>query len=246
MRVRNCRPIREEFGLGAGVSNPETFIQEVTEAVRRDRLFALFRRWGWIGAVVVVAIVGAAAFREWHQSQQRQEAQTVGTAIVDALAYADGRSQADALGRIETDTSEAAAIIDLLAASALREAGDEDLAIARLASVADDTGLASSYRELARLKKVMLQSNTKPVAELIAELEPMIVPGNPYRLLAQEFLAQVIYRGALEGSEGTSVEQALDHFRSVYNDQQVTQRMRVRIEVMMRSINEEPEATGDG
>ena len=40
------------------MSNPDSFIDEVTEEVRRDRLFAIFRKYGWIGAVLVALIVG--------------------------------------------------------------------------------------------------------------------------------------------------------------------------------------------
>ena len=33
------------------MSNPDSFIDEVTEEVRRDRLFAVFRKYGWIGVL---------------------------------------------------------------------------------------------------------------------------------------------------------------------------------------------------
>ncbi|MFD1808819.1 hypothetical protein ACFSHQ_13850 [Gemmobacter lanyuensis] len=41
------------------MSNPESFIDEVTEEVRRDKLFATFRKYGWIGILAVLGIVGA-------------------------------------------------------------------------------------------------------------------------------------------------------------------------------------------
>ena len=37
------------------VSNPESFIDEVNEEVRRDRLYQNIRRYGWIAVVVVLA-----------------------------------------------------------------------------------------------------------------------------------------------------------------------------------------------
>ena len=36
------------------MSNPDSFIDEVTEEVRRDRLFAMFRKYGWIGVAIVL------------------------------------------------------------------------------------------------------------------------------------------------------------------------------------------------
>ena len=38
------------------MSESDSFIQEVTEEVRRERLFRYLRRYGWIGVVAVVVI----------------------------------------------------------------------------------------------------------------------------------------------------------------------------------------------
>ena len=46
------------------MSDSDSFINEVSEELRRDRLFALMRRWGWLAGLVVLAIVGAAAWFE--------------------------------------------------------------------------------------------------------------------------------------------------------------------------------------
>ena len=35
------------------MSNPDSFIEEVTEEVRRDKLFALFRKYGWIAGCLL-------------------------------------------------------------------------------------------------------------------------------------------------------------------------------------------------
>ncbi len=39
------------------MSNPDSFIEEVTEEVRRDKLYRLFRKYGWIGIVLVLGVV---------------------------------------------------------------------------------------------------------------------------------------------------------------------------------------------
>ena len=43
------------------MSETDSFIDEVNEEVRRDRLYAALRRYGWIAIVAVLAIVGGAA-----------------------------------------------------------------------------------------------------------------------------------------------------------------------------------------
>ena len=67
------------------MSNNDSFIDEVTEEVRRDKLFAAFRKYGWIGAVVVIGIVGGTAWNEWQQSREAARAQAFGDAVLDAL-----------------------------------------------------------------------------------------------------------------------------------------------------------------
>lgn len=54
------------------MSNPDSFIDEVTDEVRRDRLFATFRKYGWIGGLLVALIVGGAAYNEWQSSAPRR------------------------------------------------------------------------------------------------------------------------------------------------------------------------------
>ena len=50
------------------MSDTDSFIDEVTEEVRRDKLFGYFRRYGWIAALVILALVGTTAYNEWKKS----------------------------------------------------------------------------------------------------------------------------------------------------------------------------------
>lgn len=45
------------------MSDTDSFIEEVTEEVRRDRLFGLMRRYGWIAVLAVLLLVGGTAYR---------------------------------------------------------------------------------------------------------------------------------------------------------------------------------------
>ncbi len=42
----------------------DSFFNEVTDELRRDKLFGLFRRYGWIAILVILGIVGGAIWRE--------------------------------------------------------------------------------------------------------------------------------------------------------------------------------------
>ena len=66
------------------MSNPESFIDEVTEEVRRDKLFGYLRRYGWIGIVA-----GAADRRRCRVeriaegARRRPRAEAFGDAVLD-------------------------------------------------------------------------------------------------------------------------------------------------------------------
>jgi hypothetical protein len=57
------------------VSDTDSFIEEVTEEVRRDRLFGMIKRYGWIAVLVVLAIVGGTAYNEYRKANEAAIAQ---------------------------------------------------------------------------------------------------------------------------------------------------------------------------
>jgi len=68
------------------MSNTDSFIEEVTEEVRRDKLFALMRKWGWLVALIIVGLVGGAAYNEWSKARSQAQAQAFGDAVLAGLA----------------------------------------------------------------------------------------------------------------------------------------------------------------
>ena len=83
------------------MSDTDSFIDEVTEEVRRDQLFALFRKYGWIGVLAIVLIVGAASWKEWQKAQAEASAQAFGDAIVAAMGSNDSATRAKALAEFD-------------------------------------------------------------------------------------------------------------------------------------------------
>lgn len=175
------------------MSNTDSFIDEVTEEVRRDRLFGYFRRYGWVGIALVVLIVGGAAYNEWQKSTTAAQSQAFGDALIAALDGPDAATRQTALAAIQT-SGEKAALTKLLAATASLEAGDDAAHKASadlLAQVSSDTSLSPLWRDLADLRRVLVLGDAMPVAERRAILDAIAVPGRPYRTLAQEQLAML-------------------------------------------------------
>ena len=87
------------------MSDTDSFIEEVTEEVRRDRLFALMRRYGWIAVVAVLLLVGGTAYREYTRAAETAKAQAFGDAILAALENDAAADRVSALDQIEAPTS---------------------------------------------------------------------------------------------------------------------------------------------
>jgi len=167
------------------VANQDSFINEVTEEVRRDRLFALFRRYAWIGITLVVLIVGGAAWNEWRKAQAEAAAQARGNAILAAVEAEDPAARLAALESLRTDAP-ADAVISLLTAAQALEAEGAAAAYEDLVALSSDATVPQLYRDLAALKAAMVGGGEVPPADRIALLEPLTSPGHTFRPLALE------------------------------------------------------------
>ena len=168
------------------MSETDSFIDEVTEEVRRDRLFGLMKRYGWIGIAAVVAVVGGSAAFEWKKARDAATAQAYGDAIMAAMS-GDAAGRADALAAISAEGAGQVAVRDLLRASEMVTAGDTAGAVLVLQAIAAQSGLPASLRDLAALKAATVAGPEDMTAEARkAIFDRLAVPGNAYRALAME------------------------------------------------------------
>ena len=173
------------------MSDTDSFIDEVTEEVRRDRLFALYRRYGWIAVLAIVALVGAVAWSEYRQAQSMRAAQALGDQLIAAEQPNDPALRADALAAVQPDSPGGQAVAAFLTADAQLAAGDVDAAAATLDAVANTVDLPPVYRQMAAFKSLLAQTETLPLDDRRAGFEAMTEPGAPLRLLAEEQLALI-------------------------------------------------------
>lgn len=170
------------------MANSDSFINEVTEEVRRDRLYALFRRYAWIAILVVLVLVGGAAWNEWRKAQAQAEAEARGDALLAALEARDPAAQAAALEALRGD-GPAEPVVALLAASQAAGAEGEAAAVQKLTDLASDADVPQLYRDLATLKAAMLGGGVVSPDQRISALEPLSAPGSAFRALAMEQIA---------------------------------------------------------
>ncbi|MGR3466542.1 MAG: hypothetical protein ACU0CI_01575, partial [Shimia sp.] len=67
------------------MSETDSFIAEVDEEVRRDRMMGYLRRYGWIAVLLILIIVGGTAYNEWSKARSEASAQATGDALTAAL-----------------------------------------------------------------------------------------------------------------------------------------------------------------
>ncbi len=201
------------------MSNTDSFVDEVTDAVRRDRLFAAFRKYGWIGVLLVVLIVGGAALREWQKAKAEDRAQSFGDAALAALEVTDPAARAAAFAALPADADQKALQALLLTAT---PDGDKATSLATLDALIADKTQPEVYRDLAILRRVALAGTDQPLAERRSALREVAVPGRPFRTLAEEQLAYLLIE------EGGKAE-ALLVLMQLVQDQEAPAAMRRRV-----------------
>lgn len=213
------------------MAETDSFINEVTEEVRRDRLFGLLRKYGWIAALVVLLIVGGAAWNEWRKATARAQAEAFGDALLSALSEPDASARQAALSAIEVgDNPLASTLQALISAGVAGEEADVD----GLWAISENADVPSLWRDMAALKAAIAGAGTTPATELISRLEPLALPGAPYRLLALEQIALA------EVSRGEQAA-ALDVLAEILADDATGQGLRQRAEQLIVALGGAPD-----
>ena len=220
----------------AGVSNTDSFIEEVTEEVRRDRLFGYVKRYGWIAALAILLIVGAAGYNEYRRAQDQAKAQALGDAMLAALTANEDEARADALAGVSAETPEGAAVLAFLTSGAQADAGRTEDAIQSLSAVINSTEVPLIYRQIATFKSLVLQSETEDAATRRAGFEDLAVPGLRLRLLAEEQLALI-------DIETGDTDAAIARFQAILDDAESTPGLQRRALQAMVALGGAPEAT---
>ena len=204
------------------MSDSDSFIEEVTEEVRRDRLFRLLRRYGWIGIAAVLLIVGGAAWREYSNAQDRAAAESLGDSILAAMQSEDRSARVAGLSDVDAGSAGGAALVGLLTAAEAGADGQDAAAQDALGEIARNGDVTQIYRDIASFKLLLLQSDNLAADERRTGFEALARAGSPLRLLAEEQLGLI----AVETGDR---EAAIAAFQAILEDSEVTAGLRQRV-----------------
>jgi hypothetical protein len=211
------------------VSETDSFLEEVAEEVRRDKLYGYAKKYGWIAVLAVLLIVGGAAYSEWSKARTEAAAQARGDAMIAALNKESAADRAAALEKLAADAGPAREVVELNRAAVLAEARDKEGALAVLDALAAAPDTEEPYRDLAKLKAVILRGADMDQAERMATLDALANPGAPFRPVALEQRAVALLDS---GDKGAALKQLQD----LLQEPGVTDAMRNRTQQLILAL----------
>lgn len=208
----------------------DSFIREVDEELRHDRIKGVWQRYGWliIGAAVLV-VLATAGWRGWEYYTAKRNA-AAGDAFVSAIDLAEKGQHEEAVAALEALEKDSHGAYPVLArlrvAGELQGEGKTAEALAAFDAIAADASVDEAFRSIARLRAGLLAVDSETYEQVKARLEPLAVAGGYYRQLAREGLGLSAYR------EGAN-EEALNWFQAIADDAESGSGIRSRAALML-------------
>lgn len=208
----------------------DSFIREVDEELRHDRMKELWQRFGsWVIAAAVLIVVATAGWRGWQYYSETQAA-TSGDAFLAAVEMSQQGRHDEAIAALEALEKDGYGAYSVLArlriAGEMEARGDSAAAIAAYDAIAADAATDSSFRSVARLRAGILAVDGESYDQVKARLEALAAPGGYYRHLAREALGLSAWKAGAD-------QEALGWFQSIVDDAESGANVRSRAAVML-------------
>jgi hypothetical protein len=203
----------------------DTFLREVDENLRRDQLRDMAKKYGWLLIAGLVLFLGAVG--GWLYWQERQRAQAAEKSEVLAQVYTDigAGKLANVPQRLDTLAAEGKGAVRASAlftrAAVALEQNDRSTAITQYRQIAGDDDLPTAYRDLAQIRGTALEFDALKPEQVIARLEPLAKPGNPWFGSAGELTAMAMIKQGKRNQAGRL-------FAAIAADRQVPDSIRAR------------------
>ncbi|KQT82157.1 tetratricopeptide repeat protein [Aurantimonas sp. Leaf443] len=190
----------------------DSFIREVNEEMRQDRVRAVWTRFGlWLLVAAILVVVATAAIVGW-QSYRSAEADAAGDRYLAALDLAEAGQSAEAVTALQAIVAEdVGAYPDLarLRIAELEQAeGKLPEAVASFDAVANDGSVAQALRDLAAVRAAYILVDTGTRDDVLARVGRLNAEGEAMRYAAREALALSAYKAGA-GEEARTLLQGL-------------------------------------
>jgi len=203
----------------------DTFVREVDENLRRDQLRDFFKAYGnWLIVAVVLFLAASGGFIWWKQHQVQQhgaDVEKLAQVYKDIGSGSTGEAPKELDDLSQSGGKAISASARFARAALALQQNDVKLATDTYKSLADDDGLPQPYRDAALVRQTALQFDQLQPQDVIARLEPLAKPGEPWFGTAGEMTALALLK---QGKR----QQAGQLFLAIAKDSGVPQTIRAR------------------
>lgn len=210
-----------------------SFEREVDENYRRDRAADFAKanaKWIVIGLLAILAIVAGVLY--WQHSQKEkagEQAEELAKVMTD---FVEGEREGldTRLQAISNNSDGATKATAMMTEAALAlDAGNRTRASELFAAIAADGDMPGPYRDVAAIRDVQLNFDTIEPADVVARLQSIAQPGNPFFGSAGELTAAALLKMGRE-------EEAGQLYAQMGEDQTVPETIRSRAVQMASSL----------
>jgi hypothetical protein len=221
------------------MTDRDSFLREVDEAVRQDQYKKLWDNYGVYALAGLLLIVAAvAAYKGWSYWQERQ-AQEAGAKFSEALTLEGGTDDAKAHDLLASLAAQGPEGYRVLArfqlAAAEAKAGDLDKAVADYDALASDAGADQILQGHAALQAAALRLDKADYAEMDRRLNGLIDSNGAWRFSARELLGLSAYRL-------NDMREAEKQFSALIGDEDTPPNLRERADMMLALIVGTPQS----
>lgn len=171
----------------------QAFLREVDEELRRDQVAALWRKWGVVAIVAVVAALAIFAGVLWWNHHRQQVAGAEGETLQKAFDSLGANKVAEAdkpLGELAQSKSAGYRATAMFSqADILLEKRDDKGAVAKFAAIAGDSSLPKPFRDLATVRQTAAEYDSMQPQAVIDRLRPLATKDSAWFGSAGEMVA---------------------------------------------------------
>ena len=176
----------------------DTFVREVDENLRRDRIRDFFRENGaWLvfALILFLAACGGIIWYQQHREDRAAEHVEQLAQIYKDIGTGNTAKVPQQLDDLSNSSSKAvrASAMFTRAALALQQ-NDQKLAISTYKTIADDSSFPDAYRNAALIRQTALEFDQLQPQDVISRLQPLTKAGDPWFGSAGEMTALALIK----------------------------------------------------
>lgn len=207
------------------------FFQEIQEDLERQKLQALWKKYGFWIILTAVGIVLSTASSTAYSAWKARHQQAVTMAHLSAERSASGKSLDVLQSFAAQNKGESQSSMALLRAGSLAlNQGDQAKAISFFEEVAGDAKIDPAFRQLGALLSVQAQLDSGDPAKLSERLNSLVEKDAPWRFSARETQGYL----ALRAGDKAKAEKI---FADLSQDAQAPQSLAARASDVLRTLN---------